>query len=121
MKAGRERQKALTREYRRQPKVMGAYCIRNTLSQKCFVGVSRDVKARLNRHRFSLKTNTELLLLELQKDWNEHGSDVFEFTVLDSIEPTEDPNYDPSEDLEVLEQLWFDQLRPFAPEGYNSP
>lgn len=121
MSTPRERQKALTREYRKQPKLFGAYCIRNTVSQKCYVGVSRDIEARLNRHRFALKTNTESLSAELQEDWNELGPEMFEFTVLDTIEPSDDPNYDPSEDLQVLEQLWLDQLKPFAPDGYNRP
>lgn len=119
MNSQKQKQKALTREYRRQPKTLGAYCIRNTISGKCFVGVSRDVTARLNRHRFALKSNTELVIQELQKDWNALGAEAFEFTVLDTIEPRDEPDFDPSEDLEVLEQLWLDQLKSFEPDGYN--
>lgn len=121
MQSAKERKKELAREYKRQPKRIGAYCILNNRNQKCFVGVSRDVDARLNRHRFMLKTNSERDNAELQDDWNAHGSDAFEFSVLDVIEPPEDASgYDPNEDLEALEQLWFDQLKPFSPNGYNS-
>lgn len=119
MSAAKERQKALAREYRKQPKKIGAYCIRNTSSQKCFVGISRDLDARLNRHRFALRSNSETLSDDLQEDWNASGADMFEFVVLDTIEPPDDPDYDPGEDLLVLEELWFEQLQPFTPHGYN--
>jgi len=121
MESRTERQKHLVQEYKRQPKKIGAYCIRNTQNQKCFVGVSRDLDARINRHRFELACNSEQQSAELQSDWNSLGPEVFEFTVLDTITPPKDQvlTYDPSEDLLVLEQLWFEQLQPFAPNGYN--
>lgn len=119
MESRTKRQKALLAEYRNQAKKMGAYCIFNTENKKRFIGTSRDIEARLNRHRFALKTNTEQLSPDLQADWNLQGADVFEFTVLDTIEPPENPEYNPSEDLLVLEQLWLEQLKPFAPNGYN--
>ena len=116
----KDKRKELAREYKRTPKNMGAYSILNTQSQKRFVGVSRDVEARLNRHRFMLKTNSERDNDELQADWNAQGADVFEFTVLEIIEPQKDTaGYNPDEDLEVLAQLLFDQLKPFSPNGYN--
>jgi hypothetical protein len=48
---------------------------------------------------------------ELQKDWNEFGSDVFTFEAIDQREPSKEPGYDPSEDLGVLMQMWLDTLR----------
>ncbi len=121
MSSSRERQKQLTREYKRQPKKIGAYCISNTENQKCYVGISRDIDARLNRHRFALRTNSEEVSAELQEDWNRLGQAAFEFAVLDTIEPPKDleGNYDPTEDLLVLEELLLEQLDPYAPHGYN--
>jgi len=119
MDSTRERQKHLIREYKRRPKTIGAYCIRNTSTQKCFVGVNADLDARLNRHRFMLRSNSELVSAELQEDWNRLGEANFEFSILDTIEPPEDPDYDPGDDLEALEELWFGQLDPFEPNGYN--
>lgn len=123
MATSREHQKRLTREYKRQPKRIGAYCIRNIENQKCFVGVSRDVDARLNRHRFALRTNSEEVSAELQEDWNRLGADAFEFAVLETIEPPKghEGDYDPTEDLLVLEQLLLEQLDPYPPRGYNRP
>lgn len=120
MPSAKERRKELTREYKRTPKQIGAYCIKNTQNQKCFVGVSRDVEARLNRHRFSLNTKSERESDELQADWNELGAAAFKFSVLEVIEPPEVASgYDMQEDLDVLEQLWLEQLKPFSPNGYN--
>ncbi|XOV83063.1 MAG: GIY-YIG nuclease family protein [bacterium] len=121
MDSRKAQQKNLIQNYKKQPKKLGAYCIRNTANSKCFVGVSRDLDARINRHRFELRCNSEHVSAELQEDWNNQGSDVFEFTILDTIEPSDDPRYDPSEDLMVLEQLWLEQLRPFMPHGYIQP
>lgn len=100
----------LAGEYRRKPKTIGAYCIRNIDSQQCFVGVSRDVDARLNRHRFMLRSGSEFLSPQLQRDWNALGADRFEFVLLETIEPPDDPNYDPEEDLAMLEEIWLEQL-----------
>ncbi len=116
-----DRKKQLLQDYKRQAKRMGVYCIRNLKRQKCFVGVSRDIDARINRHRFALKFGSETEYPRLQSDWDLDGSESFEFSILDEIEPSEEANYDPTEDLKVLEQLWLEQLQPYEPGGYNRP
>ncbi len=116
-----QRKKALTREYKRTPKYMGVYAIHNVQSGKRFVAASRDIQARFNRHRLELKMRSDRSSPNLQSDWSELGADAFEFETLDLLEPQDNPDYDPSEDLEVLEQLWLDKLTPFEPAGYNRP
>ncbi len=115
----KERKKALVREYKRTPKEMGVYCIRNISSDKCFVAASRDLNARFNRHRLELKMQSDRSSPALQKDWTAHGEDAFEFATLDVLEPSDELGYDPSDDLAVLEQLWLDKLTPYEPKGYN--
>ncbi|MCB1686609.1 MAG: GIY-YIG nuclease family protein [Pseudomonadales bacterium] len=110
--------KALIDEYRRTPKEMGVYCVRNTRNGRCLVAASRDIRARFNRHRMDLKTNSDRNEA-LQSDWNEWGADAFEFEILDLLEPLKDPGYDPGEDLDVLEALWVEKLSPFGDRGYN--
>jgi len=51
--------KELKQAYLRTPKEMGVYRIRNVKNDRSFVAASRDIKARLNRHRMSLKTNND--------------------------------------------------------------
>lgn len=117
--SNKERKKALVREYKRTPKEMGVYCIRNISSDKCFVAASRDLNARFNRHRLELKMQSDRSSPALQKDWTAQGEDAFEFTTLDVLEPSDELGYDPSDDLAVLEQLWLDKLTPYEPKGYN--
>jgi hypothetical protein len=46
----------------------------------------------------------------LQRDWNADGRDAFNMEVLDTLEPTDVPDYDPTADLEELEALWREKL-----------
>lgn len=111
--------KALSAAYRKESKKLGAYSIRNTSNGKCFVGVSRDIDARIKRHQFELKVGAERCSRELQRDWSELGAEAFEFTILETIEPPKEDHYDPSDDLLTLEQLFCEELMPFEPNGYN--
>lgn len=113
-----DRRKELTRAYKERPTPIGVYRVRNTVNGKSLVGAARDVRARLNRHRAELKLgvhpNQTLL-----RDWRASGEDAFAFETLDTIEPSDAPNYDPRDDLQVLEALWLEKLQPFEPDGYN--
>lgn len=115
----RERRKALVDAYRRTPKQMGVYAITNTRNGKRYVAASRDVRARINRHKMDLKTGSDRVAA-LQADWSRFGADVFQFDMLERLEPLEDPGYDPAEDLQVLEQIWLEKLQPYGDRGYNN-
>src|SRR5262249_11927591 len=111
--------KALLREYKESRPPMGVYWVRNTISGKALVGVSANLPAMLNRHRaqlrFGMHSNRTL-----QKDWNEFGPEAFEFHILDTLAPPDRSDYDPSDDLRVLEALWLEKLSPFDDRGYNA-
>ncbi len=112
--------KALLREYRESPRPMGVYQVRNTANGKVLVGASVNLPAILNRHRAELRAGGHRNR-ELQKDWAEFGPEAFEFEVLDTLAPPERPDYDASDDLRALEELWLDKLSPFGERGYNAP
>jgi hypothetical protein len=97
---------------------MGVYRIRNRENGRAYVAASRDLRARLNRHRMELKTGGERVRALLE-DWRTFGEDAFEFEVLDRLEPLDRPDYDPADDLAELEAIWLAELRPFLPDGYN--
>ena len=118
-KPSRERQRELIEQYQKQPKQMGVYCIRNIATDQHFVATSRDIQARFNRHRYELRTQVERLSEDLQNDWTRLGADHFEFLILEELEPLDDTDYDPAEDLATLEALWLEKLKPYAPSGYN--
>ncbi|HEX4412659.1 MAG TPA: GIY-YIG nuclease family protein [Lacipirellulaceae bacterium] len=111
--------KSQIRKYKETPRPMGIFQIQNTASGKVFIGSSKDLPAILNRHQFQLKLgghpNTDL-----QRDWNEQGTDAFAFSVLDTLAPSEEPNYDPTDDLAALEQLWMAKLIESQGGLYNS-
>lgn len=110
--------KELIREYKRTPIDMGVYQVRNTVNGKCFVGVSKNIRARLNRHRSDLKFGGESVKAMLE-DYRQYGAEAFAFETLDLLEPSDKPGYKPDQDLQVLESLWLEKLQPFEPQGYN--
>ena len=111
--------KALIREYKESRRPMGVYRVLNKVHDKSLVGVSVDVPAMLNRQRTQLRLGGHPNRA-LQRDWNELGAGAFEFEVLDTLTPPDRPDYDPAEDLRVLEQLWLERLSPYDDRGYNA-
>ena len=111
--------KSLIREYKESARPMGVYRVRNTRTGKSLVGVSVDLPSILNRHRAQLKLNSHANR-SLQDDWNELGSDAFEFEILDTLKPADTPDYKPAGDLKMLEELWLEKLSPFGDQGYNT-
>lgn len=108
----------LTRAYRDTPRPMGVYRVRNTTDGRSLVGRSVDLPAILNRQLAQLRLGVHRNA-ELQRDWNALGADAFAFEVLDTLERPERSDYDPSDDLRVLEALWLERLEPFGERGYT--
>ncbi len=63
----------------------------------------------LNRQRFQLENGLHPNK-ELQRDWNELGPTAFAFDMLDVLRPSDDPDYNPSEDLRTLKTVWLEKL-----------
>ncbi len=111
--------KDLLRQYKEARPPMGVYRVRNTVNGRSLVGASANLPAILNRHRAQLRLGAHTNV-GLQKDWNELGPEAFEFEVLDTLAAPDRPDYDPSDDLRVLEKLWLEKLSPFKDRGYNT-
>jgi hypothetical protein len=101
--------KARIREYKESFRPMGVFLVRNRESGRVLLGATADLPAMLNRQRFQLESGGHPDK-ELQRDWNELGADAFDFEVADTLEPPEEPGYDPAEDLKVLERMWAEKL-----------
>jgi len=84
---------------------MGVYQIRNKRNGKLFIGSAKNLQGKLNSHKFQLENNLHLNL-EMQKDFNEIGVEGFSFDILDCLEPKEDLNYDYTEELKMLEEMY---------------
>jgi len=111
--------KALICAYKESQRPMGVYQMRNVVNGKSLIGASVDLPAILNRHRAQLRFNAHSNRA-LQQDWNEFGLEAFEFHILDTLKAPDQSDYDPSDDLRVLEDLWLEKLSPFEDRGYNT-
>jgi hypothetical protein len=110
--------KTLLRTYKESNRPMGVFRVHNTVTDKSLVGTSINLPGMLNRQRFQLEMGGHPNRA-LQRDWNDLGANAFAFEVLDTLTVPEQPDYDPSDDLRALEQLWLDKLAPFGDRGYN--
>jgi len=97
------------RRYKETPRPMGVYRVRNTANGRFLVGSTVDLPAMLNRLRFQLDLGSHPNG-SLQTDWNASGAEVFEFEILDTLEPSDLPGNDPSDDLQTLEEMWLRKL-----------
>lgn len=80
----------------------GIYCIKNTNSNKIYVGSSKNMYHRLARHKSDLKKQKHGNPI-LQNSFNKYGEENFEFSVLE---------YCDSKDLSLKEQYYIDTLNP---------
>ena len=110
--------KALIRQYKETRRPAGVFRVRNTANGKSLVGTSVDLPSMLNRQRAQLRMGVHDNRV-LQKDWNTQGPDAFVFEVLDELKPPEAADWDPRDELRVLEKLWLEKLTPFGDHGYN--
>ena len=101
--------KALIREYKQTPRPAGIFRIRNMAMRKSLVGTSLNLPGIINRHRFQLKSGLHPDL-DLQRHWNELGAEQFTFEVLDELTPKKEQDYDPTDDLCALLEMWIEKL-----------
>ena len=111
--------KDIKREYKERKKVAGIFQVKNTANGKVLLGSSLNLDGPLNSHKFMLtigqhRNNT------LQKEWNEYGADKFVFEILEVIKEKDDPDFNVSDELTLLEQIWLEKLQPFGERGYNT-
>jgi hypothetical protein len=110
--------KEAIRAYKAARRPMGVYQVRNTETGRVYVGTSVDLPSILNRERAQLRLGAHRDH-GLQADWNARGAEAFTFEVLDTLEPPDEPGYDPADDLRTLEDLWRGKLAAAGTETYN--
>jgi hypothetical protein len=99
----------LVRSYKETPRPAGVYRVRHVRSGRTLLGASRDAPAMLNRTRAQLRMKSHPSR-DLQADWDMDGPDAFVFEVVDLLPPSGAPDYDPGDDLAMLEALWREKL-----------
>ena len=110
--------KEMKEEYKQMKFKMGVFQIKNIANGKILLGSSLNLEGPLNSHKFMLSIGSHRNTA-LQKDWNELGSENFIFEILEVVKVIDDPKFNLSDELTLLEQIWLEKLQPFIPNGYN--
>ncbi|MGA2506855.1 MAG: GIY-YIG nuclease family protein [Chitinispirillaceae bacterium] len=111
--------KEMIRNYKQTVQPMGIYRIKNLKNGRIFIGSAKDLRGIINSNKFQLKSGRHFNR-ELQKDFDETGEEGFSFDILDYLKPKEEPNYDYTGELKVLEEMWLEKLEPYDEKGYNT-
>jgi group I intron endonuclease len=91
--------------------ISGIYCIKNFLTNKVYVGKSKNIYNRIREHIWRL-SNNKSDSPKLQEEWLRDGKEVFDYFILDlcDIEP----------DMSKRELYWSEKLESLCPsKGYN--
>ncbi len=78
----------------------GVYKITNTVTGKCYIGSSVNIKSRWQQHKGNLGKNRHHAK-HLQHSWNKYGKDAFIFEIVYECAPIKDI-------ILFYEQLWID-------------
>lgn len=108
----------IKREYKERKKPSGIFQIKNAVNGKILLGSSLNLEGPLNAHKFMLAIGRHRNEV-LQKEWNEYGADKFLFEILEVVKVKDDPDFNLSDELTLLEQIWIEKLNPFGKQGYN--
>ena len=114
----RQSRKEIHRAYKERVKPAGIYQVKNIVNGKVLLGSSLNLEGPLNSHKFMLKIGRHRNEA-LQKEWNEYGQDKFVFEILEIVKVKDDLNFNLSDELTLLEQIWLEKLQPFGERGYN--
>ncbi len=110
--------KAMKKQYKETVQPMGVFKIVCKANNKIFIVGSLNMRARMTREKFQLDMGSHRNE-ELQNDYKEYGKEAFEFEVVDNLKPKEDPAYNYTDDLVILEEMWIEKLQSYGEKGYN--
>jgi hypothetical protein len=99
----REWRTEVRRAYRDRVKHAGVFRVLNTTNGRVLLGSGLDLHAPLNRVAFELDT-AMCPNPDLRRDLEEYGRNSFVIEVIETVEPRDDPDFDPERELEILEQ-----------------
>ena len=111
--------KELKNQYKQNQPRMGVFQIKNLANGKIFIGRGMNVQGKLNSAKFQLEQGSHPSR-EMQNDFKQNGVENFSFEVIDYLDPKKDDiNYDYTDDLKLLEEMWLEKLKPYKEKGYN--
>ena len=106
----KRRKKELREQYKQMKPQMGVLIIRSTVTPKCYIQATQDLRGVMNGARVRLEAGIHPNK-ELQKEWNEFGSESFVIEVLESLEYEKDESKtDYSDDVALLQMMWEERV-----------
>lgn len=108
----------LKKDYKLNPPPPGIFKITNRANGKIFIGRAQNVQGRLNGQESQLRWGGHPNR-QLQEDCKKFGIDQFTFEVLDTLKVGELTQDEIISELEELELLWLEKLKPYGDIGYN--
>jgi hypothetical protein len=104
------RKKELIEQYKQMKPGMGIFIVRSSINNKCFLKTTQDFKGVINGTKVRLEGGSHPNK-ELQKEWNQFGSENFIIEILENLEYDKDESKtDYSEELAILQMLWEEKL-----------
>lgn len=104
------RRKELIAQYKLTKKPMGLFIIRSNVNNRCYIEGTQDLKGRMNGTKVRLEAGIHPNQ-ELQKEWQEFGSENFTIEILDHLEYDKDESKtDYKADLDFLKMIWEEKL-----------
>jgi len=98
----RRRRAELRQQYQERTRQAGVFRVVNKANGRVLLGSGLDLHAPLNRVAFELDLRASRIP-ELNQDVVTYGRDAFVIEVVETVQPRDDPDFDPERELEVLE------------------
>jgi len=105
----RAQRAAIRREYKERTKQPGVFRVVNAKNGRVLLGSGLDLRGPLNRVAFELDM-AMCWNADMKQDLETHGRDSFLIEVLEKVQLSDDPDFDPENELETLEQKYLEQL-----------
>lgn len=104
------RKKELVNQYKHTKPRMGIFIIRCNVNNKCYIQTTQDLRGVMNGAMVRLAGGIHPYV-ELQKEWNEYGSENFTIEILENLEyDQDDSKEDYKEELALLQMIWEEKL-----------
>jgi hypothetical protein len=106
----KSRKKELIRNYKQMKPPMGIFIVRSKVNNKCYLQTTQNLRGVINGAIVRLEAGMHPNR-ELQKEWEEVGSENFTVEILENLEYDKDEaktNY--SEELSLLQMIWEEKL-----------
>lgn len=97
------RRAELRQTYAERVKRAGIFRVRNTANGRVLLGSALDLRGPLNRVAFELDMRSTRHP-ELKRDLEKYPRDTFVIEVMEEVEPRDDPDFDPENELGLLER-----------------